>query len=87
MNHDQALALVSEALGHIAPDVNGTTIDPRGELTVEADLDSMDFLGLVTYVSERIGHDIPERDYPQLISLASFVTYLGSLTEPASPRG
>jgi acyl carrier protein len=87
MNHDQALALISEALNHIAPDVNPATIDPRGELTVEADLDSMDFLRLVTDVSERIGHDIPERNYPQLISLASFASYLGDLTQPATSRG
>ena len=40
------------------------------------DLDSMDFLNLVTALHEETGIDVPERDYPQLSTLAGFVSYV-----------
>jgi acyl carrier protein len=40
------------------------------------DLDSMDILNLMVGIHEAIRVDIPEADYPQMVSLDGCVTYL-----------
>jgi acyl carrier protein len=76
MTADEATAIILEAIGRVAPEIDSTSIDPRGELQLEADLDSMDFLHVVETVSSVIGRDIAERDYPQIATLAGFTHYL-----------
>jgi acyl carrier protein len=76
MDETQALAIVTEALGRVAPEIDPSTIDPTSELRLECDLDSMDFLNLVERVSSSIGRDIPEHDYPQLLTLEQFASYV-----------
>jgi acyl carrier protein len=76
MTPNEARALIVDALGAVAPEIDASTIDPHEDLSVEADLDSIDFLAVVTRVSEAIGRDIPERDYPQLASLDGFAEYI-----------
>ena len=41
----------------------------------------MDFLNLVTAVSERLTIDIPETDYPKLASFSQAVNYLAQRLE------
>jgi len=72
----QPRTAVLEALHRVAPEVDATTIDPAANLRDEIELDSMDFLNLVTAVGEQLGIEIPERDYPKLVSLDGFVSYL-----------
>jgi acyl carrier protein len=78
MEMNEAREVVVGVLGRIAPEIDPATIDPQDELQVQCDLDSMDFLTLVEGVSTVVGRDIPERDYPQLMSLQSFAEYLSS---------
>lgn len=70
--------IVLAAIAKVAPDVDVDALDHRADLREEADLDSMDFLHVVTAVHEATGVEIPERDYPQLWSVASFADYLSS---------
>jgi acyl carrier protein len=72
----EARALIAGVLARIAPEVDLATCDPSAELAVELDLDSMDFLTMVTQLAQRTGQDIPERDYGQLATLDGLVTYL-----------
>ena len=51
-------------------------LDPDAELREELDIDSMDFLNLVTALSERLNIDIPEIDYPKLATLDHALDYL-----------
>ena len=53
-------------------------LDGSVELAEQLDIDSMDFLNLVTAVSERTGIDIPERDYPKLRTLDDAIVYLSA---------
>jgi acyl carrier protein len=85
MDETRARTIIADALGQVAPEVDPSTIDPDAELQLEYDLDSMDFLNLVERVSSAIGRDIPEHDYPQLITLSQFAAYVaGSATSEAS---
>jgi acyl carrier protein len=69
-------ALIKDELGGIAPEVDFDAIDPTRDLRTQTDLDSMDFLNLITAIHQRLGVDIPESDYPRLATLQGFIDYL-----------
>jgi acyl carrier protein len=69
-------AIVQEALGNIAPEMDVGTIDPSADLREALDIDSMDFLNFVTAMHHRLGVDVPEIDYPKLATLDGAVAYL-----------
>jgi acyl carrier protein len=76
VNTTEARQLLERLLHHIAPDVDLAEIDPGESLHDAADLDSMDFLNLVTALHEETGIDVPERDYGLLSSIDGFVAYV-----------
>jgi acyl carrier protein len=65
--------VVQEELNDIAPEVDMAQVDPTADLR---DIDSMDFLNFVTAIHHRLGLDIPEIDYPKLITLDGAVAYI-----------
>jgi acyl carrier protein len=69
-------AVLIDELGRIAPEIDASRLDPNAELREELDIDSMDFLNLVTGLSERFEIDIPEIDYPKLATLGHAIDYL-----------
>lgn len=73
---DAARELIAAVLGRIAPEIDLADVDPDADLRDETDLDSMDFLNLVTGIHERTGIEIPEADYPRLDTLADAIAYL-----------
>jgi len=83
MNTDDISAVLIEALGRIAPETDASQLDPNAELREELDIDSMDFLNLVTALSERLKIDIPETDYSKLATLSHAVDYLVQRLEVA----
>lgn len=76
MNDNDARDLVLQALLDVAPEFDGETLDEDASLRDGADLDSMDFLAFVAALSEAIGADIPEADYPQLDGIAKAASYI-----------
>ena len=68
--------IVQEELNNIAPEVDLASVDPGADLREAIDIDSMDFLNLVTALHHRTGIDIPETDYPKLVTLSGMVGYL-----------
>jgi acyl carrier protein len=73
---DDLRDLVLEVLSDIAPETDPGTVDPTEDLRDELDLDSMDELNLITRIGERLGIEVPERDYPRLRTLDGAVAYL-----------
>ncbi len=78
MTEAEAAALLAATLHQIAPEADLSGIDPDVPLQEAADIDSMDFLTLVTAIHDRTGIEIPPRDYPRLATLNLFVSYLTS---------
>ncbi len=72
----EADRILAEELRRIAPDMDAAGIDRSGDLREEFDIDSMDFLNLVTALNKRLGIPIPDADYPRLGTYAGFVAYL-----------
>ena len=76
MTRDDITAVLIDELGRIAPETDASRLDPNAELRDELDIDSMDFLNLVTALAERLMIEIPETDYPKLATLGHAVDYL-----------
>jgi acyl carrier protein len=64
-------ALIFAAITDVAPELDDELddLDPEIDLWMELQLDSMDHLSVMTRLSEATGREIPERDYPSLLSL------------------
>jgi acyl carrier protein len=73
--HD-ARALVLDVLGGIAPGPELDSLQPDDDLRDTLGIDSLDFLNLVTRVSERTGRRIEEDDYERLADLDGWVALL-----------
>ena len=76
MTRDQIRATVVAELSNIAPDIDAASVDPNSDLRESLDIDSMDFLNFIMALHKRLGVDVPERDYPQLVTLSGAVLYL-----------
>jgi acyl carrier protein len=76
MNNPDIRTVVQEELNNIAPEVDMATVDPAADVREALDIDSMDFLNFIAAIHRRLGVDIPERDYPKLITLDGAVDYL-----------
>jgi acyl carrier protein len=78
MTRDEIKALVAEELENIAPDADVEDVGEDEDLREALDIDSMDFLNFVIAVHQRLQIDIPERDYPKLVTLKGAVDYIQS---------
>jgi acyl carrier protein len=76
MSDPSIAALLKDELGNIAPEADLAALDPAADLREALDIDSMDFLNFVTAVHRRLGIDIPEKDYPKLVTLDGAIKYL-----------
>jgi len=70
--------IILDAIERIAPDVDVATLPPDVDFRREAELDSMDFLGVLTNVQETTGLEVPELDYAQITTIDQFTAYLSS---------
>lgn len=74
--NDQAIKeTLPRALGDIAPEADPATIKTDVDLRDRLDVDSMDFLNVVTAINEELGVEIPEVDYSQLVTFDGLVEY------------
>ncbi|MEP1329913.1 acyl carrier protein [Pseudophaeobacter sp.] len=78
MNTDELERILTEELYRIAPDIDLAEIDRSADLREEFDIDSMDFLTLVTALGHRFELEMPEADYPKMQSFNAILAYLKS---------
>jgi len=78
MNDAEIRRAVIEILDNIAPETDPASIDPEADVRAALDIDSMDFLNFVTALHEKFAADIPEVDYPKLITIAGAAAYLAA---------
>lgn len=76
MTHAEIRAAFLEELVSVAPDIDPLTVGEDDHLQDDLELDSMDFLTLVTALHARLGVDIAEADYPKIATLGDAVPYL-----------
>ena len=78
MTTDDIRAAVLASLADVAPEVDPAAIDPAVPLQEQFDLDSMDFLTLLSGVADRTGVEVPEGDYAAVASLQGCVDYVAA---------
>lgn len=78
MTREEAERAVLEELAEIAPEAATTPLEPDRPVREQIELDSYDFLQLIVRLHERLGVEIPEADYPRLVTLRGFGEYLAA---------
>lgn len=76
MTPQEARDLIALAIRQVAPEAELDELDGSADLREELELDSLDFLGFVETLSDRIGRRIEEDDYPELFTLDGGVVFL-----------
>jgi len=76
MDRAEIRKVMQEELNNIAPEIDMASVDPAADLREALDIDSMDFLNFVTTIHHRLGLDIPEVDYPKLVTLDGAIAYI-----------
>jgi acyl carrier protein len=79
--------VLNEELNNIAPEIDMSTIDPAADLREALDIDSMDFLNFITAIHNRLGIDIPEIDYPKLVTFDKASAYIASKLQAKQKLG
>ena len=79
MTGDEVRRAIVDILADIAPDEDVSAISDDVKLRDQIDLDSMDFLDIVMELRKRFNVEVPEKDYEQLATMSSCITYLEPL--------
>lgn len=69
-------ALLQGELHLIAPDIEIEEIDRDEDLREEFDIDSLDFLNLVTALGKALNIPMPEADYSKMGTFNEMIAYL-----------
>ncbi|NUP09994.1 MAG: acyl carrier protein [Polyangiaceae bacterium] len=75
-DRDGIRRVLIESLSYVAPEADGSSLQPTADIREALDIDSMDFLRYVTKLHALTGIDIPERDYSSVSTLRGAETYL-----------
>jgi len=76
MTPEAARDTILRAIAEVAPDADRGAVNLEVPLQEQLDLDSMDFLAVLSMIAEETGLEIPERDYPRLAALGTAIDYL-----------
>jgi len=76
MNRAAILSVLRDELGRLAPEIDFDSVDQAQPIQREFDIDSMDFLNLITALHVRLGVDVPESDYARVATLSGALAYL-----------
>ena len=79
MTKDELRGTVLRVLGQIAPEADLSQLKPDLRIRDQLDVDSMDLLNFVIGLHKELKVEIPEADYPRLMTLNSCTEYLASL--------
>ena len=74
-------------LGEIAPEADTSRIRSDQNLREQLDIDSMDFLNVVTALHKELGVDVPEADYGKLATLDRAIDYLAGIVRRRATGG
>ncbi len=76
MTRDEVRQAIIDIIADIAPDEDLSKLKDDEKLRDQFDLDSMDFLDIVMELRKRYNLEVPENDYPELVSMSSCIAYL-----------
>lgn len=75
MTRDEIKSAIIGQILEIAPDISPDEIKPNENIQRSLEIDSFDFLKILTALHEKIGVEIPESDYSKVDTLESMADY------------
>lgn len=75
MTNEEIKQKVIEQIYLIAPELEGDAIAETENLQRSLDIDSFDFLNMLTALNEELGVEVPESDYGQVDTLEHMTAY------------
>ena len=75
MTKDEIRKTIVETIYEIAPEHEGEEIPEKENLQESLEIDSYDFLNLLTALAEKLGVEVPEEDYGKVATLEQMVDY------------
>lgn len=76
MTPDEARQLLFKVIGDVAPNADPALLQGDEDMRVALDLDSMDFLNVLSGIHERAGIEVPDKDTSKLFTLDGAIAYL-----------
>ncbi|BDY11753.1 acyl carrier protein [Hydrogenimonas cancrithermarum] len=78
MTKEEIKKTIVEAIYEIAPEHEGEEIPEKENLQESLEIDSYDFLNLLTALAEKLGVEVPEEDYGKVDTLEHMVDYFSN---------
>lgn len=78
MTNEEIRSTVLHLLGNIAPEADPAQLKSDVSFRDQLDIDSMDLQNFIISLYKQFGVDIPERDYPKLVTLDGCIAYLSA---------
>lgn len=75
MTHEEIKRAIIDQILEIAPDIDESDIIPGQNIQRSLEIDSFDFLKILTALSEIIGIEVPESDYARVDTLEHMSDY------------
>ena len=75
MTTEEIKQTIIEQILAVAPDIEKEEIEPNANLQRSLEIDSFDFLKVLTALNETLGVDVPESDYAQVDTLEHMADY------------
>lgn len=76
MNETDLTGIILDALGQVAPGADLDGLDFDDNVREALDIDSFDHLNFLVSLHEKLGVDIPEKDYGKLNTVNEILHYL-----------
>jgi len=70
--------IIFAELATVAPEGDPSALSPTANVRESLDIDSYDFLQFLVALSEKLGVEVPEKDYAKFSTLEGMVQYLAS---------
>jgi acyl carrier protein len=78
MNETALKEIILDLLGQAAPGADLEALGPDENVREALDIDSFDHLNFLVGLHERLGVDIPEKDYGRLNTVNEIIQYLAA---------
>ncbi|QOY54514.1 acyl carrier protein [Candidatus Sulfurimonas marisnigri] len=75
MTKEELKRAIIEQILEIAPDVDESEIDPDANIQRSLEIDSFDFLKILTSLNEKVGIEVPEADYAKVDTVKHMAEY------------
>jgi acyl carrier protein len=78
MTDEQIKETIIKEILTVAPEIQKEDIQPSANIQRSLEIDSFDFLKILTALSKQLGVEVPEADYAKVDTLDHMVAYFSS---------